>query len=91
MKKIKVVSESPKETPIAVKVVSAGKHPKKEGPKSSYAVMFTIEGHATWRISLYPGKADFDDYLSKQINHPKITAKKFFVIDRITGNITEEK
>ncbi len=66
---------------------------KLEGELNSYIVVFTIEGHQTWRANLYHKKEDFDTYLSNpgQKNHPKILKRKFFCFDKINGTITEEK
>ncbi len=57
----------------------------------TYVLMFTLAGHKTWRTSFYPTKKYHDIYLSKQINHPEILQKKWFIVDRINGTITEEK
>lgn len=76
-----------KDAKIAPAVKSVEK--KKEEVFSTYAVMFKIEGHDSWRIGLYPTKEAFDIYLSHpgQKNHPKVTEKRWYVIDRINGII----
>lgn len=56
----------------------------------SYILMFTIEGHKTWRLNPVPSKEAWDKYLAGQLKHPKLTEMKWFVVDRITGNITAE-
>lgn len=57
----------------------------------TYVLMFTIENHRTWRISMFQKKEDLEAYLLKQPKHPKVTEKRWFACDRITGTITEEK
>ncbi len=86
-KKPKVIKEEVAvETPVASAPIK-----KEDKPFSTYILMFTIEGHKTWRVSFYQTKADLDVYLSRQLKHPKIVEKRWFICDRITGNITEEK
>lgn len=57
----------------------------------TYILMFKIEGHKTWRISMFQKKSDLEVYLSKQEKHPTIIEKKWFACERISGAITEEK
>ncbi len=66
---------------------------KKEEVYKTFAVMFKIEGHDTWRIGLYPNKQAFDTYLNHpgQKSHPKVTERRWFTVDRINGLIIEEK
>lgn len=67
---------------------------KKENPhynNITYILVFKVEGHTTWRRSLYPTKKAHEDYMKKTPLHPKITDQKWFEFDTITGNITEEK
>ncbi len=56
-------------------------------------IMFKIEGHETWRVSLYKNKQDLERYLQNPLNsnHPKITERKWFIVDKINGTIIEEK
>ncbi len=63
------------------------------GPATSFIVTFQIEGHSKWRHSTFSSKGKFDEYLNhpNQSKHPKVIVKRWFVLDHITGNITEEK
>lgn len=53
-------------------------------------LLFKIEGHRTWRMNPVKNEEELTRYLSTQPNHPKITDKKWFSIDRIEGTITEQ-
>ncbi len=65
-------------------------YPRPEVNLKPVIVMFKIEGHETWRTNLFSKKEDFDIYLKKQLGHPKVTERKWFVRDLINGTITEE-
>ncbi len=52
-----------------------------------YLTLFKIEGHSTWRASLKIDIHAFDAEWTKGINPPKITEKKLFKVNRITGEI----
>lgn len=80
----------PKIEVAPVPVVSMAPGKKDDKPLVSYILVFTIEGHRTYRISLYAKKEDLDIYLKSQPKHPKFTDKKWFKVDRITGVITPE-
>ncbi len=53
-----------------------------------YLTVFKIEGHETWRASMGGYAGAFSESL-KTGNHPKVTAKKLYRIDRITGALEE--
>lgn len=82
-KVIEIVAEEPVQAPTAPI--------KEEKSYNTCVLMFTIEGHKTWRLSTFQKKEHFNVYLSKQPKHPKVTEKRWFVADRINGTITEEK
>lgn len=82
------------------KVLSAESVPVTEKVKSlsieksnGYVLMFQVEGHRTWRANFYATKEAFDVYLGQpgQAKHAKVTAKKWFIINRFDATITEEK
>lgn len=77
-----------------VKAAPTGVEKKKDDkPFKTYLVMFTIEKHDSWRIGAYPTKEAFDTYLNHpgQSKHPKVTERRWYIVDRINGTITEEK
>lgn len=55
-----------------------------------FLLLFKVEGHNKWRVNTFPSKDAFDTYLSKQEKHPKVIERKWFVVDRIVGDITQE-
>ena len=57
----------------------------------SYIILYTLEGHKTWRVGIFPTKEIFDIYLQVQEKHPKVTDRKWYVVDKINGTIIEEK
>lgn len=75
--------------PVQPEVVQNKKNLTK--PLVQHIIMFTIEGHTTYRINVFNSKESFDTYLLTQPNHPKVTSRKWFTVDRVTGTITEEK
>lgn len=66
---------------------------KHDKPKdlAYYFTMFKIEGHETWRAHLGSDKGAFDrQWVNDQqgaATRPKITQRRDFRIDRITGSI----
>lgn len=67
---------------------------KKKTENPTYClVLFKIEGHETWRSSLMGKKEDFERTFAMDVksNKPKVTENKFFIIDRLTGKVKEEK
>lgn len=51
-------------------------------------LVFKIEGHSTWRMLSGPDEKQIMAQLTSR-EFPKVTAKKFIEIDRITGKIEE--
>ena len=62
---------------------------KNKADLAYYLTLFKIEGHETWRASLSPYRDGFDREWSNG-THPKVTHKKVYVIDRITGGVILE-
>lgn len=54
-----------------------------------YMTLFKIEGHTTYRGHFAAAKDAFDKQL--QPTTPKITERKVYRIDRITGELTLQK
>lgn len=96
MKKIKSkkIVESIVSVPTAMIVEKVKKSPslKPERP-TSMILLFKVEGHNTYRSCIYRKKEDFDTYIKLVNNgkHPNVTERKWYVIDKINGTITEEK
>lgn len=88
MEKIKKVTRKSVPVPL-VSGLAIGETTGK--PIISYLLLFKVAGHSTWRASMYPDKGAHDKYMEVATKHPEITDKKWFVIDRIAGTITEEK
>lgn len=54
-----------------------------------YLLLFRLEGHETWH-GLFSKKMEIiEKQLKPPQNNTKITAKKWFEIDRLTGNFEE--
>ncbi len=66
---------------------------KSEKELAYYLTMFKIEGHDTWRVSVGGDTSAFKRSLIEVHpgggKAPKVTAKKLFRIDRITGALEE--
>ncbi len=60
------------------------KHPKKDGDLSYYLTLFKIEGHSTWRADLKRDKNTFDKMIDPKT---KVTERKVFRVDRLTGEV----
>lgn len=56
-----------------------------------YLTLFRIEGHQTYRSHLGGTENSHQQSVVGAGNHPKVTEKKVFVIDRITGEVKELK
>lgn len=54
-----------------------------------YVCLFKMEGHETFRMQTGKTVNDIEYYLKTQIGKNKVTARKFFEIDRLTGKIEE--
>ncbi len=67
------------------------KETKSKANPTTCIIAFKVEDHISWRIGIFPTKEKFEQYLLGAMNHPKITEKKWFIFDKITGKITEEK
>mgnify|MGYP001564470505 CR=1 FL=1 len=52
-----------------------------------YLTLFKIEGHSTWRSHLASARGKFERERSSWTHPPKITDKKVYRIDRVTGEI----
>lgn len=50
-----------------------------------YVTLFKIEGHSTFRAHLHSDAGGFDREWSQGGTRPKITEKRVYRIDRITG------
>ena len=66
------------------------KQNKKDNGPAYYLTLFKIEGHETWRGHYGRNSDAFDVEWSTGIR-PKVTARKLFRIDRISGDIKELK
>lgn len=91
--KKKVAVEAPiAEAPVAITApVKAAPTPKKKEPESTYILLFTLEGHTSYRMNPFKTKADLEVYMDKvKPKHPPMHNKKWFVVDRINGTITPE-
>lgn len=55
----------------------------------SYVCMFLLEGHRTWRVTLGRTVEQIEWQLKTQLGKNKVTKKKFFEIDRLTGSFEE--
>ena len=51
--------------------------------------LFKMEGHQTWRVLLMRDADAVELYFKTQVGKNKVTQKKFFEIDRITGTFEE--
>lgn len=63
----------------------------KEKELAYYLTLFKIEGHETWHSELSKHRDGFDENRRKQgliQALPKVTDKKVFRVDRITGEIS---
>ena len=54
-----------------------------------YVCIFKIEGHNTWHGMFNKSVEGIEKELKPPVFRAKITAKKFFEIDRLTGNFEE--
>jgi hypothetical protein len=59
-----------------------------KGDLAYYLTLITIEGHRTWRAFVKPDAQGFDREWATG-RHPKVTDRRTFHIDRITGNISQ--
>jgi len=55
-----------------------------------FITLFKIEGHEQWRLNSAVSAEGFDEE-AKRNKYPKITDRKVFVVDRITGEMSEVK
>lgn len=66
---------------------------KNEQDLAYYMTMFKIEGHETWRINVGGTPESFRKSILTAFpgggKIPKITAKKIYRVDRMTGEIEE--
>lgn len=62
-----------------------------ESPKELkyFICLFKLEGHRTWRMLIHGTMEGLELQLKPPHNKAKITAKKFFEIDRLTGLMEE--
>ncbi len=54
-----------------------------------YVCLFQLEGHTTWHGMFNKTVEGIERQLKPPQNRTKVTAKKFFEIDRITGTFEE--
>ncbi len=66
---------------------------KKSKEKLEYFInLFKVEGHGTWRISVHAKAGDFERLLGIDgTKKPVITDKKILIVDRVTGDIKEQR
>ena len=55
----------------------------------AYICLFLMEGHTTYRIAVNPTIEGIEKQFKEQLGKNKVTAKKFFEIDRLTGSFEE--
>lgn len=75
---------------VAKAAPAAAKQEKKEVPPC-VLILFKVEGHETYRAVTKSSEDQFDKEVAIQKNHPKITEKKIFVVDRLNGTVNEKK
>ena len=51
--------------------------------------LFTLEGHKTWRMLMHSTLEGLEKQLKPPHNGARVTAKRFFEIDRVTGKMEE--
>ncbi len=76
---------TPKKKKVEVKPADA----KKKNPTTNL-YLFTIEGHETWRVLLAQNDVEFEKQTIKQPKFPKMTGRKVFIVDKITGTVKEK-
>ena len=54
-----------------------------------YICLFKIEGHRTYRVMTNSSIEAIELHLKTQTSGQKITMKKFFEVDRLTGTLEE--
>jgi hypothetical protein len=54
-----------------------------------YICLFTLQGHRTWRMIIHPTVEGIERQLKPPHNRTKVTAKKFFEVNRLTGEMEE--
>ncbi len=82
---------APKKVPSPEFQKSTGQTPSKaDSVRTSTLILFRVEGHTTWRTTIFREEKQFDAYLSHpgQKNHPKVTERRIFILDTINGTVT---
>lgn len=59
------------------------------GQVKGYVCLFKIDGHRTFRITHASSVKNIEKQLKNALGKHKVTEKKFFEIDRITGSFEE--
>lgn len=78
-------------TKKVAKKVAPVKVEKKPTPSSYFLIVFQVEGREGYRAEFHSSIENFNKGFLSASNHPTISSKRIYVVDRKTGEVSESK